>query len=888
MSLGIRQKLRIWSLLLLLASPGAFVYSQSIAGEIPSKQVRNAQSQARFLIESFGEFLQIIAQAEDGGEVSSMIQMVVEDGQLSKRLFTGKKVLIVSDIDPRVVDEESTVGEGFVEVGTYLADFDAFYTKTEPNGIQIDSIRVSGVKRSKLSGDLYLKVRFKSRFEGRHKDIRKAYVQTDRMARVKIVEGEQWAYYIDLISFFPQGDTTQYFEVETRDQIKTRYRKQLARAQGLWGIYDYEGALSNYVLSNQIFTSDSISEKIDLIEEILDDRDDRKYYSLDGYNRKIGDEPNDPNLYYERGLKNLEANNIKAASDDFLMALELSNRQYKMAWIALADLWEKEDGINGIEYLEQALLLDPGDEFSLKRLINLQVDSGLWTDAKKNLTKVENLDTDAEMLMKMGTVNQNLDQHRDASRNFQKLIELNPSYALAHFELGRAHLNLSEFEPSMASFLKAHELDPANYPKSSLANLYLEKARQYREEEKSLLALSAVEQALILLPKMPEALAFRNSLNGKEEEVRVSRSEERKEGDLFFMEGNYKEALKAYKVLKKKKTGSEEELNLKIAECYLALEDYNRALISANEILFVDGSNTRAQLVKAKALAGQGNYKPALNMLDRLLGQKEEELGGLELKSRILLEENDYLAASLSLNRWSTILNQRGELPSLNFRKIRAQVFLGQESYAAALADIDQVLQRENYNADFLYFKAVALYGLASYEECITFAEASLEQNASNKEALILKIKAYLEKGSPQLALSSIDELQGVNKDIFTLAYYKALANFKLGDIKSARSWIDRAVRAKRNNFQAQLLSGRIMLAQERYLDAGMALNAAYKLNPDDPETNFELGKYYHYFGTRNSEEKRLEDALPFYNRALELAPELFDPFPEILAKINK
>ncbi|MEL6254612.1 MAG: hypothetical protein AAFR87_21560, partial [Bacteroidota bacterium] len=87
---------------------------------------------------------------------------------------------------------------------------------------------------------------------------------------------------------------------------------------------------------------------------------------------------------------------------------------------------------------------------------------------------------------------------------------------------------------------------------------------------------------------------------------------------------------------------------------------------------------------------------------------------------------------------------------------------------------------------------------------------------------------------------------------------------------------------------QAQLLSGRILLAQERYLDAGMALNAAYKLNPDNAEANFELGKYYHYFGNRQSEEKRLEDAMPFYNRALELEPELFDSFPEILARINK
>ncbi|MDW3652168.1 MAG: tetratricopeptide repeat protein [Bacteroidia bacterium] len=888
MHLRIIQKLRTLSLLILLAGQSTFVFTQSIAEDISPKQVQNAQSQARFLIESFGEFLQIIAQSEDGGEVSSMIQMVVEDGQLSKRLFTGKEVLIVSDIDPRVVDEESTVGEGFVEVETYLADFDAFYTKSDPNGISIDNILVSAVKRSKLSGDLYLKVRFNSKFEGRHKDIRKAYSQTNRMARVKIVEGEQWAYYIDLISFFPQGDTTRYYEVETRDQIKSRYRNQLARAQRLWAIYDYDAALTNYILSNQIFTVDSIREKIDLIEEIIDDRDDRKYYSLDGYNRKIGDEPNDPNLYYERGLKNLEENKVKAASDDFLMALELSDRQYKLAWIALADLWEKEDGINGIEYLEQALLLDPGDIFTLKRLISLQVESGLWTDAKKNLMKVEELENDADMLLKLGVVNQNLDQHRDASLNFQKLIKLNPDFALAHFELGRSHLNLSEFEPSMESFLKANELDALNYPKSNLANIYLDKARQYREEEKSILALSAVEQALILLPKMPEAITFRNSLNGKEEEVRVNRSEERKEGDLFFMEGNYKEALKAYKILKKKKIGSEQEITLKIAECYLAMEDYNRALISANEILFVDGSVTKAQLFKARALSGQGNNKPALNILDRLLDQKKEELGALKLKSRILLEQKDYLAASLSLNRLESVLNQRGELPSLEFRKVKAQVFLGQENYQEALDEIDEVLQVENFNADFLYFKAFALYGMASYEESITFAEASLEQNAANEEALILKIKSYIEKGSPQLALSSIDELQGVNKDIFTLAYYKALANFKLGDIKSARSWVDRAVRAKRNDFQAQLLSGRIMLAQERYLDAGMALNAAYKLNPDNAEANFELGKYYHYFGSRQTEDKRLEDAMPFYNRALELDPELFNSFPEILAKINK
>ncbi|MEM6805640.1 MAG: hypothetical protein AAF696_29855, partial [Bacteroidota bacterium] len=448
------------------------VYAQDMASGIPQKQEQNARSQARFLIESFGEFLQIISQSEDGGEVRAMIRMVTEDGQLSKRLFSNEKALIVSDIDPRVVDEESTVGEGFVEVGTYLADFDAFYVKNIPNDILFDNILVSRLKKSRLTGELYLKVKFSSRFSGRHKDIRKPYEETLRLARVKVIAGDQWAYYIDQIRFFPDNDTTQYFEVETRAQIKRRYQSQLRRAQRLWEIYEYELALENYRLSNQIFPSDSITQKIDFIEETIDDQKDRKYYGLEGYNRKIADESANPDLYYERGLKHLEIRKVKAASDDFLKALALSNNKYKKAWIALADLWEGEQGINGIEYLEKALSLDPKDASTLNRLIGLQIRARLWTDCKRNILKVENIDQNKEMLLNMGIVNQNLDQHRDATSSFHQILSLDRNFGRAHFELGRSYLNLSEFDLSMEHFQDAIRLEENSYSKAYIADIY--------------------------------------------------------------------------------------------------------------------------------------------------------------------------------------------------------------------------------------------------------------------------------------------------------------------------------------------------------------------------------------------------------------------------------
>lgn len=864
----------------------AIVGAQDIEKDISPKQIQNAQSQARFLIESFGEFLQIIAESQDGGEVRKMIRMTTQDGQLSKRLFTDKKVLIVSDIDPRVVDEESTVGEGFTEIGSYLADFDAFYDKTIPNDIEINDIYVSNIKRSRVSDALYVRVKYSSKFKGRHKNIKKPYEKIDRMARVRIQPGDQWSYYIDLVTFYPENDTTRYYEVETRTQIERRYRNELSRAQRLWEIYEFEAALQMYQLSNQIFTVDSISQKIDQIEEIIDDRKDRKYYGLDGFDRKINDEPNNPNLYYERGLKNLESRKAKAANDDFQKTLSLSNGKYKNAWIGLADIWEKEQSINAIEYLEEAMKLDPEDSNTLKRLIRIQIDAKLWTDAKRNLIRVEDISEDTEMLMNLGLVDQNLDQYKEAAENFHRLIELNPENARAFFELGRSYLNLSEFEKSMDNFEQAISLNSNEFPPSRIARVYVEKARFHEQQQKPRLAELAVDQALQLLPEMPEAKNLKRSFGKVDGSAITNLSKERKEGDLYFMEGNYKEALRYYKSLSRKRSG-DRDLELKIGKCHFALEDYNKAIVSAQEILAFNTRDEDALYLHAESLYKKGDAGQALVVLEKIIKLNPSNKEALLLKTEIYLSLEDYIAAFLNLERWEALQAQTGGDGNLDYRKLKARALVGLEKIEEGLIEIDYILQRENVNAQFLYLKAYCLLQLKEYDECISFSEAALKADEKMDEALILKVQAYLKKGTPQLALSSIDALQGMNKEMYTISYYKSLANFALGDNKTAKVWVDRALKAQKNDLDAQLLNGKILLAMERFLDAGMALNTAYKIDPNHPEANFELGRYYHEFGVRQSEDKRFEDASPYYYKALELAPELFESFPDLVKRLK-
>lgn len=875
----------IWIAILLVATSSR-ICAQDIVQDISDKQVQNAQSQARFLIESFGEFLQIIATSQDGGEVRDMIRMATQDGQLSKRLFTDQKVLIVSDIDPRVVDEESTVGEGFTEISSYLADFDAFYDKNQPNDIIINDIYVSRIKKSRLTGKLYVRVKYRSRFEGRHKNIRKPYAEINRMARVQIQQGDQWSYYIDQITFLPVNDTTQYFEIETREQIADRYKTQLRYAQKLWDIYEYEAALHNYQLSNQIFTVDSITDKIDYIEEVIDDQKDRKYFGLEGYDRKISDEPNNPDLYYERGLKHLEAKKAKAANDDFLKALSLSNNLYKKAWIGLADIWEQEKGISAIEYLEAARKLDPEDRETLARLIRIQVEAGLWTDAKKSLLSIHQIEEDSEMLMYLGIVNQNLDQYKEATENFHRYLELNPGSALGFFELGKSYLNLSEFDLSMQNFKEAIAINGQEFSKTRVANVYVEKAKSLRVEEKETLAEIAVDQALSLLPQMSEAKNLKKSLRRVDGGGDPVLSDERKEGDLYFMEGNYKEAMRFYRSLIKKNP-RDRDLSLKIGKCYFELEDYGRALSAAENILSSNNRDEEALLLKAAALSKRNDHAGALSILGQVLKINPSNKEALLKKTEEYLILEDYLAAFLNLGRWENLQIQTGSNADLQYRKLKAEALVGLEKIFDALVEIDYILQRENLNTRFLYLKAYCLFEQEEYDECISFADAALKTDAKYDDALVLKVKAYLKKGSPQLALSSINQLQGINKEMYTISYYKSLANYDLGDHKTAKIWIDRAIKADRDDLDALLLNGKILLALERFLDAGMALNTAYKINPNHPEANFELGRYYHEYGVRQSEDKRFEDALPYYYKAYELAPELFENFPELLKRLR-
>ncbi|MEM6806209.1 MAG: tetratricopeptide repeat protein, partial [Bacteroidota bacterium] len=486
-------------------------------------------------------------------------------------------------------------------------------------------------------------------------------------------------------------------------------------------------------------------------------------------------------------------------------------------------------------------------------------------------------------------VNQNLDQHRDATSSFHQILVLDPNFGRAHFELGRSYLNLSEFELSMEHFQDAIRLEENSYSKAYIADIYLHKAEQYQQEDKSILASKAVNQALILLPDMPEAKSLRKSLSGIQEEIQPIQSEERRTADLYFMEGNYKEALKYYRNLKKRTSLADRDLSLKIGKCYLQLEDYNRAILAAQEALFLNSTDPDAMLLKAEGLSAKGGKVQALILIKDIMRNHPESLEALALKTQIHIEEEDYVAASLSIARWEGLESQMGIRQNLERKKLQAKALLGQDKTEEALKEIDDILQIENFNTEFLYLKAKALFVLRSYDESLTFSEAALESQRNYEPALLLKIKTYLKKGSPQLALSSIDELQGVNnKDLFTLAYYKAMANYSLKEYRTAKSWIERALRARRNDFQAVLLHGKILLALEKFLDAGMTLNTAYKLEPNHPEANFELGRYYHLFGARQSEQKRFEDALPYYHKAMELAPELFEEYPDLIDKLKE
>ena len=250
--------------------------------------------------------------------------------------------------------------------------------------------------------------------------------------------------------------------------------------------------------------------------------------------------------------------------------------------------WNKEDaeGLKkSIEYFQQAIEKDPAyalayaglaDSYSLIGGANLAAPKQTYPKAKKAALKALELDdTLGEAHASLAIIKALYDwDWLGGEKEFQRAIELNPSYAIAHFRHGIALVHTGRLEEAITEEKRALELDPLSLPINRALGTTFYDARQYDQ------AIEQLQKALDLDPHFSPALE-----------------------DLGF--------------------------------AYLRKSRYKEGIAEFEKDLVISPSDTTALAVLAYAYAVSGRRADAQKVLDQLNELSEQKYVSARLRARI-------------------------------------------------------------------------------------------------------------------------------------------------------------------------------------------------------------------------------------------------------------
>ncbi len=376
-----------------------------------------------------------------------------------RQIFRDENARIAYDIDPE--SQRDTRDE---DVQTYLNNFDVFYQKSYEPTIAFSDYQVSPVFEGE-GGNYYIKVKYISQFQNKHKDKPQPYQPLTRIAELIATRNfAGWNLYLVNIRNFQASDNTVYRELDfTPEYLDSQFGQVITNAVRFRSIYLYEEALEAYQKAYTYKRLDSLEQRMIDITEILDEKNDRsRFFNINDYRRELTTVDNDPDLYLERGLKYMELQSYTQAIVDFQNVIRITPT-YVKAHQYLAEAYEanKQPGM-AIQNYQMAYQLYPENTSFLPRLVTLLFDSDRYADALPYL----------EMLIgqepgNLGYVYQqaeaffNLKKYDDAVVAYQKLLEQDPDNTELLIKLSEIEKLRGNMEKSVEYLSKTGKVNPS-------------------------------------------------------------------------------------------------------------------------------------------------------------------------------------------------------------------------------------------------------------------------------------------------------------------------------------------------------------------------------------------------------------------------------------------
>ncbi len=177
---------------------------------------------------------------------------------------------------------------------------------------------------------------------------------------------------------------------------------------------------------------------------------------------KIRQNPDDAELYYQRGKVLFELNELNDAITSLKKAVSLNENEQKY-YLLLADVYFRNgDTKSSYANLQEALNLDPENVDAYLKLAEISLFGRDYDRSMESIEKVISLDDhNARACYMMGYLNLEMGDTTSAIRNLRKTIDLDNEYAQAYELLGLLFINRGD-KMGLDYLTTAVTLDPDN------------------------------------------------------------------------------------------------------------------------------------------------------------------------------------------------------------------------------------------------------------------------------------------------------------------------------------------------------------------------------------------------------------------------------------------
>jgi tetratricopeptide (TPR) repeat protein len=192
--------------------------------------------------------------------------------------------------------------------------------------------------------------------------------------------------------------------------------------------------------------------------------------------------------------------------------------------------------------------------------------------------------------------------------------------------------------------------------------------------------------------------------------------------DSLYLNGNYTKSIEAYK-----KIQNQSQVYSKIANAYMALGNYDKALLNYKNSIEANPDNALLKYEYAKLLSKTKKYKEALNVFYQLI-DIDYKNPNYHYESGLVLEK---LKDSTAQNRFYSAFQLDSTHQKAIFRMVRFHV--KKRHYKIANHYIDIGLKTYPNNKDLISLKAQNYYNKKNYDNAVVWFEKLIALNETSQ-----------------------------------------------------------------------------------------------------------------------------------------------------------